>query len=241
VSGHKEKVLSAEGYSYLIVPNVEEPLLCPLFHLGSYNSVGGGLCRTHQQIKDGTADYVFPELYYMPSASVARKIGTVLKSGVSPNAPQELKDQVTGKSLQKGAVTKLTIHKGANIMDVCARSGHSRGINADKYNSRSDPSGSLIGGRILLGHQNITRPAQMAAPWWLGSNQRPVFDKLIDYLLSGCHVPSFLRGGKHFLFFCHLMAQQICHFGELQDEFGDHNGWVEGWIEIANRAKLYNP
>jgi hypothetical protein len=236
----QQKTLS-EGISCPVVPNPEDPLLCPIFHYGSYVCQGEGLVRTRQQIEDGTADFVYPELYMSSSAAVARKITTIVRSGLPTDAPQELKDQISGKSLRRGAVTELAIHEGTSILDVCARSGHSTGTNADKYNNKRDPSGSLLGGRILSGHRNLMKPARMPAPWWLSRNEKPGFDRIIDYLLSGCNVPSFQRGGRHFRFFCHLVSQQICHFEELRDEFGEQNGWVQGWIEIARNVELCDP
>jgi hypothetical protein len=101
----QQKTLS-EGIPCPVVPNPEDPLLCPLFHYGSYLCQGEGLVRTRQQVEDVAADFVYPELYTPPSASVARKMTTIIRSGLPSDAPQELKDQISGKSF--GRVPSLS-------------------------------------------------------------------------------------------------------------------------------------
>ena len=106
---------------------------CDFFHaLASYFMCEGGLIRTGEQAP--IENFLFVNLHKKKNETVTKKITSIIRSNLPRGTPDELKNDVSAKSLRIGSVSHLTVHRDLNNMtDVTGRSGHSTGTSVDSY------------------------------------------------------------------------------------------------------------
>ena len=237
---HQQKVLHT-GLNSVLVFNRENYLLCTLFWMGQHNFFGGGLKRDARDGQQHNIDSVFPNERSCRSSETARRVSNFLKNQLPPNAPQELRDAVSAKSLRQGSITEMILHERSTPFDVAGRSGHSMGINFESYKDDSNPLIGYIGARVLAGHKNFSRPVMIPAPYWLPLKYKPSFDRLMAVLLQENKVPEFMRGGRLYRFAQHLACIQIHWYNDILGEYNRKFEWVQAMNEVANRAQLVDP
>jgi hypothetical protein len=91
---------------------------------GAYAMCDNGLFRTASQVDDGLENVVFPSLHRIRDDGVSDKITKIIRDNLPAIVPEDIRKQHSAKSLRKGAITELSLHKDMNEFSVTACSGH---------------------------------------------------------------------------------------------------------------------
>ncbi len=145
-------------------PTESGSYLCDFYHcihcIGSFWAVEAGLHRTDEH--NGIESFLFPHLHKLRNEYVTRKITKIIRSVLPTLCPKQLKDELSAKSLRKGSVSTLMLHKDMNgLGDIVARTGHSTKSNLDSYADKRNVVRGLRGGRALANWDNAGEAVQV--------------------------------------------------------------------------------
>lgn len=154
--------------------------------------------RTDEDIRNNRVNYLFVEMQKITPDSCTKQITKILESCLPKNAPSEIRNGTSGKSIRCGAVSTMAEqrnHAMSNftLFDLCARSGHSTGSNVDIYNSMdSTLHASVKGGLILNGNESVPCTPYLET---LPFKFKDSIEKMVSLLLENCDVPVLHKGG----------------------------------------------
>ena len=106
---------------------------CFYFHMAAYFMCCNGLYRTEEQIKKSLSKVVFPNLYSIGDASVAKKLTVGIRKYLPQALSKELRDSFSSRSLRQGSITELSMIPDMTLFQLCARSGHDIGNTVGVY------------------------------------------------------------------------------------------------------------
>ena len=146
ISWHEMK--SLQTYSMPITPD-SDGYACDWYHsLGCYYAVERGLYRANKK-STGVSDFVFPKLHKLRDKSISKTLTTVIRDNLPTTTPPKLKKSFSSKSVRKGGIGELSMHRDVSFFESCVRSGHSIGSNQDHYVDRCNLAIALPGGLAI--------------------------------------------------------------------------------------------
>lgn len=196
----------------------------------------GNLERTQKEQRTNQASWLFPDLQRFKASETPNILGKILSRCLPKNAPQELKNGTTGKSIRSGAVTQMCMTPGMSLHDVCARSGHSYGNNVDYYNALDNNlSVSIKGANALNGQSRTPRPPFVEQ---LPVHYKDGIEAMIKVYHSNCDIPAFLPGGHLYELTRISFAVGLMWHNQVERDFSYKHPVVQWLRNCANHVDL---
>jgi len=153
-----------------------------------------GLYRTQEQIEKSLSKVVFPSLYNIGDASVARKLTVGVRKYLPVSPRKELRDSFSSRLLRLGHITELTMHPEVTLFQLCARSGHSTGTTLDSYIDKKNVAKTIPAANAL--HQRVRVLAKVVVPRLdsLGEDVQEQVKLLMDFMFPVVSIADFHQG-----------------------------------------------
>ena len=223
-----------------MVPDAESPLLCYFHSHACYFSVESGLMRTEDQLRKGHGNFVYPELHAISDKAVAGKITANLRSTLPRGVSKAKVEEITGKSLRKGAITEISMHRQSDIFMVAVRSGHAIECALDYYLDRSNVGLSITGARILAGYEDCYQRALFARLECLCPRNREMVKVFMEHVIPS-NIPEWMPGGTKHPLKKLFLASLLHHHKHFLENFGPTCSITSYLNERAREVKLSNP
>ena len=123
--------------------------VCDWFHsLGCYWACENGLYR--QNPKSHVSDFLFPRLHNLRDRTIATNLTRLIRDHLPPKTPDKIKKSFTSRSIRKGAITELVMHRDIDECRSIVRSGHCMLTKGqESYVDRTNFRLSIPGGMAL--------------------------------------------------------------------------------------------
>lgn len=144
------------------------------------------------------APYIFPHLRKMKNESVATRMTTTLRNNIEY---VHRRSAFTSRSMRKGGMTELRVHRDISYEEELARSGHTIGGGGPQRNSNAEgyiastPGMNAPGGLAMAGYKNCHMQPQPMSFACLGTEVLDTVQRLVDALFVN-DVPELQKGGK---------------------------------------------
>jgi hypothetical protein len=201
-----------------------------------------GLFRTASQVENGLENVVFPSLHDRRDDGVSALITKVIRVNLPAAVPEDTRKQHSAKSLRKGAITKLSLHKDMNECLITARSGHWGDSNMywylDYLNARQSlPAAQVLqvsalhkiyicsvltSHELLQGRKHAKTKSVLPLFRCLGTKATAQVDRLLDAMFN-VTISSFRKGGVHRKVLQQFALALIRHNAEVVSRCGVTN------------------
>ncbi|KAG7358483.1 hypothetical protein IV203_015072 [Nitzschia inconspicua] len=212
-----------------------------IYHaLGSWFLVEDGLHRNMEEIEGGMQNVVFPSLCKTGESSTAK----LLTQAIQKCLPDNIKSQITSRSLRDAGITELAAHGSLSIYESCARSGHSTGTTQDHYISDQHYLYGLKAGMARAGYDvssgDYTKKIHLPRVQAIGSG----VDNQLHAFLDKCFtvdVPHFDKGGKLRPVLLTCLATLLQHYKAVLIDCGHDNAIIQHLNKAALHSCLNDP
>ena len=199
-------------------------------------SVGRGLKRTDDQKKRGIASYVFPSLHSKSSRSASSHVTDVIRRNLPPCTTNQQR-LFSAKSLRRGSITEIGLHRQCGLFDVTGRSGHSTNTSIDHYNDGTRVERSIPGGRALAGWYDVTCCTKLPRLECLGEENHDMVMKFMADVFN-VDVPEFKPNGHLYPCIHKAMACLLKDYTDMDNELGVRNIVCEHLRKCADAVNL---
>jgi len=211
---------------------------CFYFHMAAYFMCCNGLYRTQEQIEKSLSKVVFPSLYNIGDASVAKKLTVGVRKYLPASLRKELRDSFSSRSLRLGPITELTMHLEVTLFQLCARSGHSTGTTVDSYIDKKNVAKTIPAANAL--HQRDRILAKVVVPRLdsLGEDVQEQVKLLMDCMFPVVSIADFHQGQPLYPVLKICVASIIMHNPQVESDCTVQNKVSSMLRHAAEKAKI---
>ena len=211
---------------------------CFYFHMAAYFMCCNGLYRTQEQIEKSLSKVVFPSLYNIGDASVARKLTVGVRKYLPVSLRKELRDSFSSRSLRLGPITELTMHPEVTLFQLCAWSGHSTGTTLDSYIDKKNVAKTIPAANAL--HQRVRVLAKVVVPRLdsLGEDVQEQVKLLMDFMFPVVSIADFHQGQPLYPVLKICVASIIMHNPQVESDCTVQNKVSSMLRHAAEKAKI---
>ncbi|KAL7494080.1 hypothetical protein ACHAWT_003130 [Skeletonema menzelii] len=209
--------------------------LCPFFSLAVFYLFDGLRRDKCTALK---APYIFPHLRSMKNESVASRMTRTLRGNIE--FPHR-REAFTSRSMRKGSMTEIRLHRDLSYEEELARSGHTIGGGGPPKNSNAEgyiastPGMNAPGGLAMAGYENCHMQPQPMSFACLGTEVRDAVQRLVNALFVN-DVPELKKGGKLRPLVNVCAARLIGSLNELVRDVGYTHPIVQKILVAAEKA-----
>jgi hypothetical protein len=211
---------------------------CFYFHMAAYFMCCNGLYRTEEQIKKSLSKVVFPNLYSIGDASVAKKLTVGIRKYLPQALSKELRDSFSSRSLRQGSITELSMIPDMTLFQLCARSGHDIGNTVGVYVDKKNVAKTIPAANAL--HQRASILAKVVVPRLecLGEDAQEQVQRLMKEMFPAVSIAEFHPGQVLYPVLRICVASLIMHNPQVERDCGVQNIVSSMLRDAAERARI---
>lgn len=181
--------------------------------------------------------FLFPNLHSLADSGVSKKVTTIIRENLKMGCPKPIKDSFSAKSIRKGAITELSLHRNMDTLDVCGRSGHSTGTTLDTYMDKMFIVRGLGGAKVLAHFRDPNTETKVPRLECLGVHTASAVEALVEALFV-ISLPAFKSGGHLHIVVRTCTASLIMHHTSVMKDFSSGNSVATKLRNAAREARI---